>query len=186
MGPNPKGGIEVRIHFPSARSRNIVKDGKILEYNKWDEVAKYYGPIKGTHCGENRYIGVKNIFEFYITVGCTLKIQPRDAIQTNLRLEWTFAEFFAFGGTTTFMDRVAASLGIHKSDVKVVSVYEGSLVVIYDIFDALNDPVNLEIIRKRQVDLFARDEMKLGVPILDVEIEQVPVIQDGVVRSEGY
>ena len=37
------------------------------------------------------------------------------------------------GGTTTFVDRLTASLGIHASQVKIVSVYEGSLVVNYEI-----------------------------------------------------
>lgn len=45
-----------------------------------------YGPILQTKCGENRYIGVKNILEFYISVGCTLKIEPKDAIQTLVRM----------------------------------------------------------------------------------------------------
>lgn len=49
-------------------------------------------------------------------------------------MEWTFAEFFAAGGTTKFVDRLSAALGIHASDVKIVSVYEGSLVVDYEIF----------------------------------------------------
>ena len=41
--------------------------------------------------------------------------------------------FFSKGGTTSFMSRVAGSLGIHASTIKIVSVYEGSLVVIYNI-----------------------------------------------------
>lgn len=90
-----------------------------------------YGAIKQKFCGENRYIGVKNILEFYITQGCTLHIKPRNAIQTMVRMEWTFEEFFKGGGTTTFMDRIAGSLGIHASTIKIVSVYEGSLVVNY-------------------------------------------------------
>jgi len=48
-------------------------------------------------------------------------------------MEWSLNEFFSNGGTTTFADRVAGSLGIHASDIKVVSVYEGSLVVNYDV-----------------------------------------------------
>jgi len=70
-------------------------------------------------------------------------------------MEWTFAEFFASGGTTTFVDRLSTSLGIHKSDIKVVSVYEGSLIIIYDIFQELNDPVLLAEIKTKQIDLFA-------------------------------
>jgi hypothetical protein len=48
-------------------------------------------------------------------------------------MEWTMDEFFADGGTTTFVDRLTASLGIHASQVKIVSVYEGSLVVNYEL-----------------------------------------------------
>lgn len=51
--------------------------------------------------------------------------------------------FFSNGGTTSFMDRVAGSLGIHASTIKIVSVYEGSLVVNYEIEDSNNDPVAL-------------------------------------------
>jgi hypothetical protein len=54
-------------------------------------------------------------------------------------MEWTLDEFFASGGTTSFMERVAGSLGIHASTIKIVSVYEGSLVVNYDIIDPSNN-----------------------------------------------
>ncbi len=92
-----------------------------------------YAPITQSYCGENRYIGITNILEFYLTSNCILHIAPRDAIQCAVRMEWSFADFFASGGTTTFIDRLAASLGIHASEVKMVSVYEGSLVINYDL-----------------------------------------------------
>ena len=59
-------------------------------------------------------------------------------------MEWSLDEFFSEGGTTQFIDRLTASLGIHASTVKVVSVYEGSLIINYEISvddddeDALN------------------------------------------------
>jgi hypothetical protein len=56
-------------------------------------------------------------------------------------MEWTFKKFFEDGGTTSFMDRVAGALGIHASTIKIVSVYEGSLVVNYEI--EASDPVAL-------------------------------------------
>jgi hypothetical protein len=56
-------------------------------------------------------------------------------------MEWTLNDFFSSGGTTNFMDRISASLGIHASTVKIVSVYEGSLVVNYEIQN--DDPVAL-------------------------------------------
>lgn len=49
----------------------------------------------------------------------------------NVRLEWTFEEFWADGGTTKFADRMSAALGIHASDIKIVSVYKGSVGIEY-------------------------------------------------------
>lgn len=143
LSQNATGGMTLRIAYPSAVSRSLLKDGKTVEYNQWNETLHMYGPITSSFCGENRYIGVKNIFEFYLTTACTIHIIPRDAIQSLVRMEWTMDSFFSNGGTTSFMDRVAGSLGIHASTVKIVSVYEGSLVVNYEVTDSNNDPVAL-------------------------------------------
>jgi hypothetical protein len=50
-------------------------------------------------------------------------------------MNWTMKEFFADGGTTKFIDRIAASLGIKAANVKVVSVYQGSVVVDFQIIE---------------------------------------------------
>jgi len=159
-----------------------------------------YGPITQSYCGENRYIGVKNIFEFYLEEGCTIHIIPRDAIQSLVRMEWTFDAFFANGGTTSFMDRVAGSLGIHASTVKIVSVYEGSLVVNYEVTAPNNDPVVLAQVAAAQTQAFATGSMNLGAPILDVSTTTqtaggsasstpaaaVSIISGGTVSAPGY
>jgi hypothetical protein len=54
-------------------------------------------------------------------------------------MEWTVAEFYADGGTSKFADRVSAALGIHKSRVKVVAVYEGSVKVQYHVLAEKTD-----------------------------------------------
>lgn len=79
--------------------------------------------IKRTKCGENRFTGVDNVLEFYITAGCTLFIKPLDSIRGSIRMDWTLEEFFASGGTSRFIDRLTSVLGIHASNVKIVSVY---------------------------------------------------------------
>lgn len=135
-----QSGMTIRIHYPSAESRNIVKNGKLINYNPWDDAIPGYGPIKQSRCGENRYIGVKNILEFFITPDCFLEIKPRDAIQCAVRLEWSITEFFAAGGSTTFADRLAASIGIVASQIKIVSVYEGSLIVDYELIPSPSAP----------------------------------------------
>ena len=50
-------------------------------------------------------------------------------------------QFFASGGTTKFADRLCAVLGIHASSMKVVSVYEGSLIINYNI---VQDPASTQ------------------------------------------
>lgn len=147
-----------------------------------------YGPITQSFCGENRYIGVKNIFEFYINAAddCTLTIQPRDAIQCAVRLEWTFSDFFADGGTTKFVDRLAASLGIHGSEIKIVSVYEGSLIIDYFIFSALDDLADLARMKEQHIQMIATGQLNVGAPILDSTIATIPIAQNGVVTAPGY
>ena len=60
-----------------------------------------------------------------------------------VRMDFTLADFFSGGGTTNFVDRLSSSLGIHASDVKIVSVYEGSLVVNYELTSPDNSPETL-------------------------------------------
>lgn len=48
-------------------------------------------------------------------------------------MQWDLNSFFEDGGTTTFADRLAGSLGIHASTIKVVGVYEGSVICDYEI-----------------------------------------------------
>jgi hypothetical protein len=50
-------------------------------------------------------------------------------------MNWTLSEFYSTGGTTKFVDRVAASLGIKVANVKVVSVYQGSVVVDFQLVE---------------------------------------------------
>jgi hypothetical protein len=93
-------GSTIRIAYPGAESRAIYVDGELIQMNQWDDSVQQYGEIKQRFCGENRYIGVKNILEFYINTDCKLEIKPRNAIQTTVRMEWTMEDFFADGGTT--------------------------------------------------------------------------------------
>lgn len=112
-------------------------------------------------------------------------------------------EFFAEGGTTAFVDRVSASLGIHASEIKVVSVYEGSLVLNYDITLDEDSDFSMEEIEEKQTEQFATGKMDLGAPILDVEVAvtkattsssstssrtnpKTKIISGGVVTADGY
>jgi hypothetical protein len=183
-----KLGSTIRIAFPDAMARQMLKDNKVINYNPWNDILKTYGQIDQRFCGENRFIGVQNIFEFYITTEqqCVLELKTRDAIMVSVRMEWTYAEFFAEGGTTLFVDRVAASLGIHASEIKIVSVYEGSLIIIYNIFSPFDDPAELEQIRAKQVQIIATNNAAYGAPIMDSTVKTEDIVQNGVVVASGY
>ena len=88
---------------------------------------------KDKGCGENRFVGVENFLDFWLEPGCDLIIEPKDSIMAKVRMDWTLAEFYSDGGTTRFVDRLAASLGISASRIKVVAIYEGSTVVDYQV-----------------------------------------------------
>ena len=89
--------------------------------------------MTGNYCGEFRYEGVVNRLQFYIEnnadTDCVVYVMPRDAIMLGVRLEFTLEEFYADGGIVSFVDRMAGVLGVHKADLKIVSVYEGSTIV---------------------------------------------------------
>jgi uncharacterized beta-barrel protein YwiB (DUF1934 family) len=86
-------------------------------------------------------------------------------------MEWTMEEFFEDGGTTTFIDRLTGSLGIHASTVKIVSVYEGSLIVNYEIEADEDDEDGsaLQAIQERQDAMFSSGAIDLGAPVLAYE-----------------
>ena len=123
------GGVKIRINYPVAGSVTVFADDVAQEYTEWDKELGSAAPLQKTHCGENRFVGVENYLEFYITSACMIRIEPRDAIMTRVRMEWSLDEFYANGGVTRFVDRMAASLGISAHRIKTVAVYEGSTVV---------------------------------------------------------
>lgn len=185
-------GITVIIKYPSAMSRSVTDvDREEIPYNQWvrynsNDQEDGYGPILQEFCGENRYIGVENILEFYIDTTCDLGVQPRDAIQTKVRMEWTMDEFFDGGGTTAFIDRLCGSLGIHASTVKIVGVSEGSVEVNYEITPSADEPMSMAEIEARQTEQFATGAIDLGAPILDVTGNGQSIVADGVSVAAGF
>jgi hypothetical protein len=59
-----------------------------------------------------------------------------------VRLNWTLNDFYGSGGTTKFVDRIASSLGVKVANVKVVSVYQGSVFVDFHVVDDANGTVS--------------------------------------------
>jgi hypothetical protein len=128
-----QGGVKIKIPYPVAGSIKVYANGVAQEYTPWNKELGRSEPLKKIKCGENRFVGVENFLEFYIRPNCEIKIEPRDAIMTKVRMEWSLAEFYSNGGVTRFVDRLAASLGINANRIKTVAVYEGSTIVDFTI-----------------------------------------------------
>ena len=64
---------------------------------------------------------------------------------------------------------MTASLGIHASTVKIVSVYEGSLIINYEISVDDDDEDALNAIAENQQAMFESGAVDLGAPVLAFE-----------------
>lgn len=84
------------INYPIAGAFSIYDENKhLVTPTDWDHNAQTWAEVRGTHCGENRYEGVINRLQFWLSPGCRLFIIPRDAIMLGIRMEFTLDEFFA-------------------------------------------------------------------------------------------
>jgi len=68
-------------------------------------------------------------YEFYMDKDCKFTIEPVDAIQGYVRIDWTMNEFFAADGVSKFISRLASVLNIPPSRIKVAGVRPGSVIV---------------------------------------------------------
>ena len=67
------GGTKIKIPYPVAGSVSVFVDGKKIDYTPWDEELGRNAPLTKTKgCGENRFVGIENFLEFYITPGCQI------------------------------------------------------------------------------------------------------------------
>ena len=149
IGAATNSGVKVKVPYWNAGSYEVSVDSKVIPYTPWDtKIGRNAELTLRKGCGENRFVGVQNFLEFYITPGCVVNVSPRNAIMGAVRLEWTMEEFYATGGVVSFTDRVAFVLGIHASEIKIVAVYEGSVVIEYLIMAEKNDRTESQTLKK--------------------------------------
>lgn len=181
-----KGQIKLKIQYANSGSYDVKVNGKKVDPTEWDKEAGVNKPLSGLRgCGENRFVGVENYLEFIITAGCRVDVTPLDSISSNVRMAWTMEEFYSSGGTTSFMDRVSAALGIHASQVKVVAVYTGSVVVEYEITvdedttDSTAAAQELRALSSSLDSLVSSDDGSVfGAPVLSASVGGETLIED--------
>ena len=108
-----------------------------------------------------------------------------------MRLEFTLDEFFASGGVTSFVDNMAASLGIHAADIKVVSVYEGSTIVDFEILEAVSavadavvPSINLEAVAQTFSTVVSTMDTFMGSPVLNAVATGAQIVTPNTVFNE--
>jgi len=181
-----RGQIKLKINYPNAGAFQIKVDGEVIDPTDWDKNAGRHKELTGNRgCGENRFVGIENYLEFIITPWCRVDVSPLDAIQSNVRMAWTMDEFYASGGVTSFMDRVSAALGIHASQVKVVAVYTGSVVVEYQVTvdetttDSTAAAAELRSLSSSLTNLVTSDDGAVfGAPVLSASTGGETLIED--------
>jgi len=101
---------------------------------------------------------------------CEVKIVPKDSIMVSVRLDWTLEEFYAANGVDNFTDRMAAVLGVHASQIKVVAVYQGSVIVEYLVEVPPEDEEPDKTLKEIQLNFYdavVSGNLDLGAPIID-------------------
>jgi len=75
------GGVKVKVQYYNAETY-IVTDMNDVKYepNEFDDAIGAQGEITKSHCGENRFLGIDKILEFYLEAGCFVKISDVQAI----------------------------------------------------------------------------------------------------------
>jgi hypothetical protein len=105
-------------------------------------------------------------------------------------MSWTMDEFYSQGGTTSFVDRVSMALGIHASQMKVVAVYKGSVVVEYEVAsdetvaeeEGQSSAAQLRSIESKLNKLIKQNDEEsakiFGAPILSAATNTVAIVED--------
>ena len=60
---------------------------------------------------------------------CIVKVKQINTVNINMRLDINVADFYRNIGISNFIDNMAALLGVHPSQMKVVGVREGSTII---------------------------------------------------------
>ena len=180
-------GFLVTINYPNAGAYQLYnEDNNPIQPTEWDNSQQDWGEVSKTSCGEWRFLGVENRLEFFIDPGCELTIYPRDAIMLGIRMEFTLAEFWEEGGVVTFVDRMAGVLGIHRADIKIVQVYEGSTVIEFMIVSDPEDEEAVSLLDVKDGFVSAVSTMTsfMGSPVLNAVSQGVQVVTPNTPEGE--
>lgn len=74
-----RGATKLRLYYPKAGAYKVYANGEEKPYTPWSQALGRPEPLKKrSGCGENRFVGVENFLEFYLTTDCEIRVEPYD------------------------------------------------------------------------------------------------------------
>ncbi len=122
--------VKMRIDYTNPQAMQVFLNGKLKDPNPMDNGVMM--PLQGDACGENRWDPVNAVLEFTLQGGdgaCELELKTLQSLQVTMRMDSSIDDFFASKGEVAFIERLALQLGIPTNRIKVVGIWQGSVVV---------------------------------------------------------
>ena len=168
-----------------------VVNGAKISPLVYDELNPIELKDKPKICG-NHYYFPKNqtvIWTMTASPSCKVEIEELNTIQLTTRLDISVADFYNDIGETTFIDRLAALLGIHPSRIKIVGVRQGSTILDYFIVskaesenqttNSASDNKDLASVVEKLNQLVSENKLDLGAPILEMSSNILVTADEG-------
>ena len=174
----------LKILFKRTLSVRVLKDNNYKE----GELGFSQNFI-GTECGDNMWNVDEHSLQVYFDAdagsdgqGCVLVLESGSAVKLSVRLDVTLEDYLGQDGLSLFVDRIAETLGIHVSRIRIVGVRLGSVRV--DCFIEQSDDAalseeekseELEEVLGNLEKALAEGALDFGYPVLDYEMEYVDI-----------
>ena len=138
-----------------------------------------------TNCGAHIYFPSNSTIIWVVpTNNCEVKIKKLKTINIAMRLDVDVADFYNDIGTSSFIDKIAALLGIHTSQLKIVGIRKGSTIIDFVIKtledsdggqsgSSVGDNQELNRIREDLIMKVQNGELDVGAPLLNLEAHVV-------------
>ena len=176
--------LHVLIDFSQSRLYDVYANDVKIAPNDFNTTSLSNIPLQYTSCGENVYDGLSYIYEFYITYGCTVRLDALDYLKLRVRLDISYNDFYVTGSRTSLVDRMASALGIIQDRIKIVHTEPGSTIVEYGI--STNGTDEADTLGNYVVTLNQAGNLNLGFTILELSLTAVLSTGEVVSTSNVY
>lgn len=183
-GTNPKRIRLYLLNVDNSKSLIITlgygNPQKVEVYANGEQIPSTNGrlpTVDTVQTGTNYYDGQKRTITFLVKGNTPIDLYQSDLVQVSLHVEMSIEEFFG----DQFVSNVAASLGINATQIRIVDVRVGSVIIDFEIIKELpmapedegipkQDITGLREIAGKLVELVQTNSLNVGGQILEMSI----------------